>query len=511
MAGTFSAPLTEARGFTAAPADLDKLAVVVGCSSAGVGLSPFYFSGGAAVAGVGYGDAVDILTQIIEQRQASGNAGNKLPAALYSTPITTTGAYGTIDTSGVAGTSVVTVDSSSKPYGTYEARIRVYLGGTVGSAGVQLQWSLDAGRTWSNIIGLGTATSFTIPNSRVKLNFAAGTLTTGDLIAVRTLAPAPSSADVAAAFSALATSGLDFSIVVLGFPVSASLVPTITTGLNALAAVGKRVLLLAPTRIPNAETPESETAWLSSIAADFAAYTDSRICMRAGYGLVTDAMTSRVYLRSTIAQFAADVVRCDRSTWPCAPADQPESSVTLSDYTGNTVGHDEGPMGGATGLSNETLGNRFSCEQRITNPATRQAVFNTVPWVLYAADERIRNMMVRRIANAMERVAFAAVIQNFGAKAFYTPPNPNVVGSQATLTPTSRRAIQGTVYGILSTVFASDIKNANDANIETGLVQVSSTVTVTGGNLLTVPMTLAPEVAGYVLSIPMLFAIKGAA
>ncbi len=74
MSGTFSITVQEARGFVAIPADLDRLAVVIGCTSDGSGLSSFFQSGSSAIADRGYGDAVDCLTQIIEQRQSSGSA-----------------------------------------------------------------------------------------------------------------------------------------------------------------------------------------------------------------------------------------------------------------------------------------------------------------------------------------------------------------------------------------------------------------------------------------------------
>ncbi len=170
MSGTYSLTISEARGYVAIPADLDAIAVVMGCTSAGSGQSAFYLSGSSAIAGVGYGDAVDTLTQIIEQRQSGGQAGKKFPAAIYSTPDTVAGSYGTIDVTGFDGLATVAVDATSEPYGTHDAGILFVDAGIVGVGGITYQWTLDGFRTMSRTIALGTDSSITIPHSRVKFD-----------------------------------------------------------------------------------------------------------------------------------------------------------------------------------------------------------------------------------------------------------------------------------------------------------------------------------------------------
>lgn len=501
MSGLLQIIVQEARGFVAVPADLDALTVVIGPSSAGSGLSPFFLSGKSAVDALGYGDAVDVLTQIIEQRQSSGSAV-KIPAAFYTVEGDTPGSYGAVDSSDKTGTSVVTA-GAAVPRGTYEARLRWILGGTRGTTGMLIQYSLDNGRSWSNTIALGTAVSYTIPNANVQFMFGVGTFVTGDQVAVRTFGPAPSTGDVATAFVQLAASTIDFGIVVLGFPCDAAMAAVVTTGLNALLAVGKRAIAICPARLPNFETPETEAAWQAAIEADFAAFDDSRIHVRTTYGILTDAMTSRQYLRNDVGQFAADVARVDRFVWPCAPADRPVPNFKLVDASGALVGHDEGPRGNTTGLSNETLGNRFGCNQRLPDPTRREDVFNSVPWVMFASDERVRNVMVRRLANAMERVAVAAGTPKLGSLSFYQPTGPG----SGLLTPASRNSLHGSIYQALKAEFKNEIDNAEDAALDSGLVQVDPAVTVSGGNLLGVNVTLAPRVGGFVLSLTLTLAV----
>lgn len=726
MTGLPGVTLNEAQGFSASPADLDRLAVVLtSAASAGSGFSPFFLSGAAAVAALGYGDGVDTLAQIIEQRQANGNSGIKFPAALYGMPQSTPGSCGTIDISSVVGTCRPAVDATVLPWGTFRGAIRIMDDGnggngtSIGSPGITYQWALDEVPTWSPTKALGADDTITIPNSGVKFDLNAssselttlytklnllrtkalahflitsgspavhaaadttdntaltaiatattpatavtlfngilsligvhgasttyhttadtalatalaaiaaavtvedvdlhinalisaysahialvgggpvhgtadgtntitaytpvpGTLKTGDTWFVRTLAPAPSTGDIDTAATSLAKAPGDFALLVCEFPVSAANIAHVTSLLNTLRDVGgKRVTALCRTRprlfdlnltiagVTNANpavvtvastasltsgntytiagvggatgvngnrvvtvidgttfsvpvaaggaytsggtVTENDAAWNVNVAADLNTYNDDRIVVRAAYGLITDAMTTRQYLRSTLAQLAADTVRVERYEMPAMPADQAESSVTLVDATGTLVGHDEGTRGSSTGLSDDALGNRFSCEFRIPDPVRREAVFNTVPWTLYSATSKIKSLPVRRVANAMEREAISAGIAGLGGITDYIPADPNVPGSLPTLTEATRNKIHGVIFNALSSKFADDIQNADDGDLDAGLVQVASTCTVSGGNLVKVSVTLAPLVHGVLLTLALTLAIQ---
>lgn len=634
MSGRFEVTVQEARGFVAVPADIDKLSVTIGCSSLGSGLSAFFLSGESAITNRGYGDAVDTLTQVIEQAQDSG-AGNKIPACMYTTPITTPATYGTINTTGVTGTVVTTVDAPTTPRGTYEAYLRILTGGLIGTDGIVFVWSLDDGRTTSSANALGTATNFTIPNSNVRFNFApasadltalntllnelkvdyeahrvliagpvhgiadatntitaanasdtatrialandlrakfsahriltaggvhgaadttnvitapvatddstalilaldlktkynahrvlttggvhtnpdntnattspnpsAGAFAAGDIVRVRTFGPEPSSADVAAAFTAIAASTIDVSLVFCDFKVDATMAGVISTGLATLRNAGKRCTCFVKVRNPDFEASETDAAWNTAIAANFFSFTDSNIIKVAMYGLITDSMTARQYRRSLFSQACADVARIPRAQLPNVPADQPMAKCKLVDATGNTVGHDEGPRGSSTGLSNDELGNKFWCNQRLPDAARREEVYCTVPWTSYASGERIRNMGVRRLANAIERVAVTAGNATLGEDLFFIP------GASPRLTEDSRAALHATIFTALRDQFKGEILNWDDGALDNGLVQVNPAVTVSGGNLLTISVTLAPVVPGYVLKLNITLAVQ---
>ncbi len=732
MSGIFNITVLEARGFVATQADIDHTGIVLGCSSAGSGMSPFFLTPSAAVASVGYGDAVDCMCQVIAQRQAGGGLARKYPSAMYTLPVNTPGAYGTINTSGVTGSSTVTVSAASAPYGTYQAKVRVVNGGTLGSVGITYETSLDNGTNYGRITALstagvpsygaltssansfpvalaagdtflgkvdqqgsattltitavaasrtgsgethaavtpghtltltiqgaeyvvtftgseatlaafittinatiagvgfaavsggqlkvssdvlgsassgavtagdtdvlastglsvgafsgasgtfpnvaavtaaqfaailtatftggtggstgianannsvtwrtntagvspkgvqftsgsgvakitgfdtsehnGTATGYalTIPNSNLTFSFTAGTLLAGDYFTVATLAPTPAAADVDAAFVAIAELGIPASMVFCEFPADAAMAAHFSTGIDALEAVGMKVGLIGRTRIPDFESDESEATWDASVRADYFTFTDDRITMVAEYGLLIDATTTNQYLRSNIAQVAADFVRVERPIWPDAPADQPMANFLVSDSSGARVGHDEGPRGGVTQntLSNDSIGSRFLSAQRLPVPAIREDVFTTVPWTMYPSDGRIRNFMTRRIANAMEREAVNAGVTVLGGLTFYNPVDPSAPGSTATLTQTSIEALHAIIFQAVSGPFRNDIQNWQDAALDTGLVQVNPIVTVSGGNLLAVSVTLAPKVFGYVLDITLTLAVQ---
>lgn len=758
--GLIAINVTEATGGTAAPADLDRLSVTIGCSSAGSGLQGFYLSGSSAIAGVGYGDGPDALCQIIEQVQDGAASEPKKPGAFYTVAASTPGYYGTVDTSGVTGTAVCSVDAAVLPYNTNEARFKVIAGGIVGVEGITAQVSTNAGRDWSNTFPLGTAVSYTIPNRNVKFTFLPsttnaayvtlavelradslahmanatahdgadtnagqvalaassvpgtvtastavvnlvltalglharnitsvhdgpdlvmvtalallsaattpkegidlanalkailnahearalassatalmgatasiaapttytaagsmlaggivlmdaqprrptvttgaggtpsdmpataalsgfdldgtaqsetltlsqsagtataakaykgtgfqaifatadgtgatwtmgiekgvhnsadstntisaadatyGTLIAGDVVAVRTFAPAPNAAAIDAAFAALAAGGTPFTIVVCEWPMTAALAARVTIGLNLLrTAKGRRVYAIGRTRLPDFEASETEEAWKTSIAADFAAFYDSRIHIRATYGLLRDASTGYEFMRSDLAQHAADVVRVGRAVYAGSPSDRAVPNFKLTNALGVLIGHDDGPGGNVTGLSNTTLGNRFGCNQRLPNDAVNNAVFNTFPWVMYNTTngERILSEMARRTANAMERVAAAAAIPAAGSPIFYTPADPSIPGSTPQLTETSRNALHGRIFQALADVFADDVQNIDDDDPDTGLVRVATGITVGSGGLVTTTTTLAPRGLGYLMVQNFVYALQ---
>jgi hypothetical protein len=164
MPGT--ATVNEATGQPLVNTLADFSLAVVGYSSdsavsAGA-VSPAYSKPGAAVADLGQGDMVDCVTQALTT--TNGNP-RPPPVICYTTPATTAGSYGTIDISGVTGTCRPTNNTTIAPCGTYQPRLEIKTGGTVGTTGMEAYASLGAAYGPTKTVLLGTGTSYDFPAS----------------------------------------------------------------------------------------------------------------------------------------------------------------------------------------------------------------------------------------------------------------------------------------------------------------------------------------------------------
>jgi hypothetical protein len=347
-------------------------------------------------------------------------------------------------------------------------------------------------------------------NTITAYTSAPGTLNAGDIFFARTLGPYPATSDVDAAYTALSKSGRLFGIVAHEWPMTASMFAHLTTGLNTCQNTNRRMVALARTRVPDWETDEAESAWATAQETAFAVGTtdDSRIILWSSYEWETDARTTNVYLRAGFAQWCADVVRVPMNQPPCAPVDQPAAGVTLYTTDDTQVGHDEGPRGSVTGLSNADLGNRFVSTVSAADPLLGNATFYTVPWTMAGATDPIKTLMMRRIATSMERTAVSAAISQGGALLDYTAPDPNVPGSTYLLTDVSRNMLHAVLFNALSDRYAPFIQNADDADLETGLVYINPAITVSAGKLVSVEYKLNVRFQGVLVSLAGTFKVQ---
>lgn len=121
------------------------------------------------------------------------------PVLFVPMPIAVAGTIGRIDASKVTGTSTITVTAG--PNGVLEETSGIVIvdkGGTVEDDDVRLRVSLDAGVTFRSV-RLKGVTSYTFPYVGIVLNFAAGTLVTGDTFRFATTAPMWDADGIAAA------------------------------------------------------------------------------------------------------------------------------------------------------------------------------------------------------------------------------------------------------------------------------------------------------------------------
>lgn len=126
------------------------------------------------------------------------------PVVAVRTAASTEGSYldaveaqdGTISALNVddfTGDSVPSVHVGSLPVAAFDVRILCVVGGTIGVAGVVLQYSLNGGTTWV-VKALGTDAFIVLGASGVRIDFTADTINAGDLIVFTTTAPIPASA-----------------------------------------------------------------------------------------------------------------------------------------------------------------------------------------------------------------------------------------------------------------------------------------------------------------------------
>lgn len=260
------------------------------------------------------------------------------PILLCKTGNTTAATEDTIDVTGVTGTSVVTYGSDTTANDDYQLYFKVTLGGTIGTGPITVQYSYDDGRTLSPPYSLGTANTFTFPNSGgVGLAFAAGTLVTGDVVRGRTHAPHWNTTEVGAAIAALLASAQPWALLHVVGDIAATDFDAIET---AFAAT-KEHMWVGSVRLP--ANGESEATYLSSLTSAFGAKatTIGGLCAGACKLAVTSADGTRqlrrgaswpVFCRLAEVSSEVDIAAINLGTL---------TGTTIRDANGNADEHDE--------------------------------------------------------------------------------------------------------------------------------------------------------------------------
>lgn len=202
---------------------------------------------------------------------------------------------GTVTWSGVIGSITGTASPSVTGTSTddFFAQVKIVKGGTLGTAGITFQVSLDAGRTFGPAISLGTATTYVVPSTGLTLHFGSSTQTVvaGDSWRFSTTGPRGDQAGVMAAIAALKASqyaviGWGGGTHVIG-PWAAADAAEFQTLLEDMATgyIFTRAIIDArDAAIPIAwgGAGESEAAWMSAIETDFGTVDAKRVCVAAG-------------------------------------------------------------------------------------------------------------------------------------------------------------------------------------------------------------------------------------
>jgi hypothetical protein len=178
----------------------------------------------------------------------------------------------------------------------------------VGTAGPVVGLSLDGGKTFAYTVNLGTATTITTGSAfttytGLTISFAAGTLVTNDIFYAVATAPTIAAASVQSALAAVVKiKSEEFEDVYVAGVSSGAMAASYDTYMLALATTNKRfsrLLCSARDAAWGGASTETETAWITSIEADFTNNGTTRVGVAAGYYPFLDPYTSSI-MRSSL-------------------------------------------------------------------------------------------------------------------------------------------------------------------------------------------------------------------
>lgn len=233
------------------------------------------------------------------------------------------------------GTSAISIDGAATVDDDYQASLAFPTGGTIGVAGIMLQYSLDGGRTQSAQVALGTANTYTIPGSGgVKIDFGAGTILSGQTVTFQCVAPQWNNTDLAAAIQALARSSINWELLVVLGPLDATAAAVIDLNID-----GKKHAWLGHTRNPvGAETDAAYTASVGAAFSDFETLY-GEICS-ANFEQIS-AIDGAAYMRPSLFGIAALESSLSAEQDAADPNLGGLPSAEIKDALGNPKYHDE--------------------------------------------------------------------------------------------------------------------------------------------------------------------------
>jgi Protein of unknown function (DUF2586) len=321
-------------------------------------------------------------------------------AVLFVRPNTNVAAaIGTVNDDDVAGTSVVT--ASGAPTDDVEAAVRIIVGGTVGTAGITYQVSLDAGRNWSPTLALGTNNEIVMPdNLGFQFDLAAGTLLANDRFSAVASSATWNSADIQDALDALKASQQFWELVQVVGPVDTGTLATIDLAIAGMSSVGKYKAWVGNVRIP--AVGETESAYATALAA-FASAATKYGSLYAGGVKLTSSVSGRRYRRPVSVLTAAREASVSQEIDIADVNLGPLEGATIRDINGNPDEHDESISPGLDDMRFGTLrtwddfGGVYVNRPRLFSPAGSD--FQLMPHrrVLNITHNALRTYFVRRL------------------------------------------------------------------------------------------------------------------
>lgn len=227
-------------------------------------------------------------------------------------------------------------NNSSTPYDWFEVKIKIILGGSLGTA--TFQYSLDGGRTY-NGDNITSAASYTIPNSGVLLTFASGTYVANDVYSGTATGPTYTATEMDTAFTAIKSYELSWDFGCLA-------------GRHATAATANTIFGALDTDRTGLNEPAKYRPWImdaggSNVGNTISSFTATSKHINACYGTVD--MTSQApvsgYTTPALPLYVQGVMYAGKelisTSWARTASGQ---LVGVAGYTtefGSPLSHDE--------------------------------------------------------------------------------------------------------------------------------------------------------------------------
>lgn len=354
------------------------------------------------------------------------------PAGILRCAATTAGTVGDINDTGVAGTSDPTVDAVLRvPNDTYDIAVRIVTGGTVETAGIAYQYSLnynaalsESDNNWSPPIALGTATAIDIPDTGIQFDLAAGTLLAGDIWTLRCNGPECGTSDVQAAAEVIAAWATEWEHLVFTAPVSTAIAGVLDGLMTTMRARGQFTCFWsASARVPTAV--ETDATYQTALGTELAALATTFGNVVGGTVQHQSAVPGRAnfYRRPALIAIAAKLGKVSEEVdiAQIVSPGGPLGRVVLADQNGNLLHHDETIQSGLDDLRLTSL-----CSQ-----PGRTGIYVTNPRIRSAAGSDFEFVQHRRVMNLFEAILYAYFSLRLSKDVFVSKKTGFILESEA--------------------------------------------------------------------------------
>lgn len=384
---------------SARAAPIGVIAVIAACVSGTAATPTTLTTKTQALTGFGHGELPELAAHIL-------NVGNKRVVGC-KVAASTAGTYGTITTTGAPGSSPSAITAGvTTPCDRFRVSVRFPAGGTVGTAGIKYQYSLDDEESWSPLTALGTANSIVIPDTGITLALAAGAIAANEKVTFTTTGPTASLADLTPCLDALKATGLTYEAILIGsVEADATIINGVRTALDGYMSRGlsKRAFINVRPWEPESEDAQDYIDDLTIIST--AGRIGLRVDVCADGGYLPSPIRGISMWRPTSLFLAARVAKINPGTDAAYVADGPVDGVSIVDADGNTVCWDESSTPGLDDLGFVTLrtfarrAGAFIGNPRVFSPVGSDFVFDQQERCMGIAEERSYDFLTDELSS----------------------------------------------------------------------------------------------------------------